>query len=65
MVRNITKKIENFSLKKSEPANAYKNIIEPPNLIFTLTEWQNDNIIFEHNKIFENLKRIWKILKHI
>ena len=24
MVRNFTKKIENFSLKKSEPANAYK-----------------------------------------
>ena len=65
MVRNFTKKIENFSLKNQNLPMPTKNIIEPPNLIFTLTEWQNDNIIFEHNKIFENLKRIWKILKHI
>lgn len=61
----LLKKLKTFPSKNQNLPMPTKNIIKPPNLIFTLTEWQNDNIIFEHNKIFENLKRIWKILKHI
>ena len=40
----LLKKLKTFPSKNQNLPMPTKNIIEPPNLIFTLTEWQNYNI---------------------